>query len=319
MVKEFALNEYMTREELFEFLGLNEATYRKYLTDGILKPFKLSESAKKFYFKRDEVEALFKPYLKSKRIAIVNQKGGVGKTTLTYNTLITLANRGYKVLGVDLDPQSNLTKAFLGQDVEIERDRSALIIFEREKKDIREEYIISRARKNIDIIGANILLTGVETINSIDIWFKLKKYLDYISETYDFIIIDCPPSLGILVTNAFLAVEYVIIPMCPDFYSPLGTEQLTKKLKEMLEFNKFLKLLGIVINQKSHNNISLEIAQQLKERFGEMIFKTEITQNVKIKESPFFTKSVIEYDKSSQGAEDFRNFVEELIKKLKME
>ena len=223
MEKENQTNEYMTREEIFKFLGLNEATYRKYLNDGILKPFKLTDSAKKFYFKRDEVEALFKPYLKSKRIAIVNQKGGVGKTTLTYNTLITLANRGYKVLGVDLDPQANLTKAFLGQDVEVERDKSALIIFEREKKDIREEYLISRARKDIDIIPSNILLTDVETINSFDIWFKLKKYLDYISESYDFIIIDCPPSLGILVTNAFLAVEYVIVPMCPDFYSPLGT------------------------------------------------------------------------------------------------
>ena len=175
MEKENQTNEYMTREEIFKFLGLNEATYRKYLNDGILKPFKLTDSAKKFYFKRDEVEALFKPYLKSKRIAIVNQKGGVGKTTLTYNTLITLANRGYKVLGVDLDPQANLTKAFLGQDVEVERDKSALIIFEREKKDIREEYLISRARKDIDIIPSNILLTDVETINSFDIWFKLKK------------------------------------------------------------------------------------------------------------------------------------------------
>ena len=107
--------------------------------------------------------------------------------------------------------------------------------------------------------------------------------------------------------------------MCPDFYSPLGTEQLIKKLKEMLEFNKFLKLLGIVINQKSNNNLSVQIAQQLKDRFKDEIFEIEITQNIKIKESPFFTKSVIEYDKSSQGAEDYRNFVEELLKKLKME
>ena len=246
--------EFFTRQEVMDLLKLDQRTYHLYINKGILKPYRSSPKSKKFLFKRAEIEQVFKPTITTKIISVINQKGGVGKTTLTHNIGFGFSSRGYKTLLIDSDPQENLSRG-LGMPKDMEPEKTLVAIFDKYKKnDAGLEEIVHQLGENLFLIPSSIILSGVETESDINIYFRLKTYIQHIYMDYDFIIIDCPPSLGTLTTNALIASEYVLIPICPDFYSPLGTEQLMKKINETKEYNpslikKIRELLLVMIFQ----------------------------------------------------------------------
>jgi chromosome partitioning protein len=310
-------NSYYSRQEVIDLLKIGEKTYQNYLDKGILKPYKPSEESKKFYFKKDDIDSIFKPAISTKTIAIANQKGGVGKTTLTHNIGDGLASRQYKTLLIDIDPQSNLSSV-VGVDRNIDPDRTIYTIFDKEINTRIAQDILHKVNDYLYIAPSHLLISGVEKLNTLDSYFKLKKFISLVYNNFDFIVIDCPPSLGTLTTNAFMATEYVLIPVEPDFYSPLGTVQLFKAINEAKEYNPILKILGAVINKKDERtSISKDITTQLKDDLKTFVFESMVNLNTKIKEAPFKHQSVLEYSKSSQGASDIRDLIGETLEKIK--
>jgi|GEM_PF-335839 len=306
--------EFLSKQEVLDLLKLDERTYHLYISKGILKPYRPTEESRKFLFKKEDIESVFKPTVTTKVVSMVNQKGGVGKTTFTYNIGVGLSLREYNVLLIDMDPQCNLSIG-LGLNTDIDVGKTAAAIFE--DKEYQAKDIIHKLSNYLDLVPASIVLDGVDKKSDLNDYFKLKKFVQRIFKDYDFIFIDCRPSLGTLTMNGLIGAEYVLIPVEPDFYSPLGMKQLIRTINESKEFNPILKTLGAVINKKDERtNISKDVTNNLKENLGDVIFSNEINMNTKIKEAPFYNKSILEYDKSSVGANDYRNLIEEFLAKI---
>lgn len=308
--------EFLSKSEVLDLLKLDERTYHLYISKGILKPYRPTEESKKFLFKKKEIEEVFKPTVTTKIVSFVNQKGGVGKTTFTLNLGVGLSLRQYRVLLIDMDSQGNLTAALGLKEDSIAVENSAVMIFE--EKEYQAKDIITQINDNLHLVPASIVLDAVDKKSDLNDYFKLKKFVQRVFKNYDFIFIDCRPSLGTLTMNGLIGSEYILIPVEPDFYSPLGMKQLIKTINESKEFNPILKILGAVINKKDERtNVAKDVTEDLKKALGDIIFNTEINLNTKIKEAPFFSKSVLEYDKSSVGANDYRNLIEEFLSKIK--
>ena len=249
-------------------------------------------------------------------VSVVNQKGGVGKTTTAVNICAALGEKGKKVLLVDLDPQGNATSGY-----GISKKNLEITSYDVVMSNVRpEEAVINTTYKNVSIIPATAELAEAE-IHLLQIEqrnHQLKKALIQLKENYDIIVIDCLPSLGILAVNALIASDKFIVPMQCEHYSLEGLAQLLSTVKKIKKTaNKNLMLMGIVFTMLDKRLLqSNEIMRDIKKNFPpSAIFNTVIPRNVRISEAPSHGMPVIYYDKSSKGAEAYSRLAGEIIKK----
>lgn len=245
-------------------------------------------------------------------IAIANNKGGVGKTTSTLNIGVGLANSGKKVLLIDADPQGNLTDNFINKN-SVQITIKDLI----EGKKTANEVIMKNIRNNIDLIASNIMLNGTETqiINAISKETLLLRAIEPIKNNYDYILIDCAPTLNILMLNCLTASDEVIIPVQAGYYSLTGTSDILKTIAQVKQLIKpTLRISGVLLTMyDERNNMHKEVYETLKNHFKSTLYRTIIRRNIKLDEAVSHHLDIYKYDPSSNGAIDYKNFVEELI------
>ena len=249
-----------------------------------------------------------------KIISVANQKGGVGKTTTTVNLSAGLANRGKKVLIIDADPQGNATSA-VGVDKECELSTYDVLVNEVDMN----EVIQSTSTKKLNICPSNINLAGAEVqlVSMVSRELRLKEQLDKIKENYDYIFIDCPPSLGLITLNAFTASDSVLIPVQCEYFALEGLGQLINTINLVKKhLNKEIQIEGALLTMyDARTNLSMEVVEEVKKDLGENIYKTIIPRNVRLGEAPSHGLPIILYDSRSKGAESYRLLAEEVIEK----
>lgn len=253
--------------------------------------------------------------LKHKIIAVANQKGGVGKTTTTVNLAIGLAQLGKKVLLLDLDPQGNATMA-CGIDIRgLELSACEVLL---DECDITQA-ILRSAGDLIDLVGSNTDLTAaeLELMDSDAPQLALKSQLKKIEGEYDYILIDCPPSLNILTINALSAANSVLIPMQCEYYALEGLSSLLDTIDRVkLTANPDLEIEGLLRTMfDGRNNLANDVSAQISEHFGSKVFVTVVPRNVKVAEAPSFGQSSIEYDAYSRGAVAYKGLAGEVVRR----
>lgn len=249
----------------------------------------------------------------AKKLAIVNQKGGVGKSTTAINLGAALAEEGLKVLIVDIDPQGNASSGLGIDKTEVEYSIYDLLLEGVDFSDV----IISVNESKLDIIPANIDLAGaeIELVSQISRESRLDKALKGDTDIYDYILIDCPPSLGLLTLNALTAADGVIVPIQCEYYALEGLGQLLETIKLVQNnLNSRLKLEGVLLTMyDSRTNLSDQVADEVKKHFSDEIYQTVIPRNVRLSEAPSFGQSIISYDNRSSGAKAYRKLAQEVL------
>ncbi|GAA4061812.1 AAA family ATPase [Flavobacterium cheonanense] len=250
-----------------------------------------------------------------KIIAIANQKGGVGKTTTSVNLAASLGVLEKKVLLIDADPQANASSG-LGIDVESVEIGTYQII---EQSNIPEEAIVKSTSPNVDIIPAHIDLVAIEIelVDKENREYMLKQALESIKEKYDYILIDCAPSLGLLTLNALTAADSVVIPIQCEYFALEGLGKLLNTIKSVQKIhNPNLDIEGLLLTMyDSRLRLSNQVVEEVQKHFNDMVFKTIIQRNVKLSEAPSFGESIIAFDATSKGATNYLSLAEEIIKK----
>lgn len=248
-------------------------------------------------------------------VSLANQKGGVGKTTSAVNCAAAVGALDKRVLLVDLDPQGNATSG-----VGISRKKIKIssydIMIGRAKA---SEAVLDTGFKNLWVIPSQMSLAGaeIELVDADNRSLILKEALSEISEEYDYIFIDCPPSLGILSINALAASSGVIIPMQCEFYALEGLSQLMLSIKNVKKrYNPALEITGILITMfNGRLNLSLQVLEELKKYYADKLFKTGVVRNVKLSEAPSYGEPIIYYDKHSKGAQAYTDIAKEIIER----
>jgi len=250
-----------------------------------------------------------------KIIAIANQKGGVGKTTTSVNLAASLGVLEKKVLLIDADPQANATSG-LGVDVERVEIGSYQLI---EHSASAEECIIKTTAPNVDIIPAHIDLVAIEIelVDKDEREYMLRKAIQHLKNSYDYILIDCAPSLGLLTLNALTAADAVIIPIQCEYFALEGLGKLLNTIKSVQKIhNKALDIEGMLLTMyDSRLRLSNQVVEEVQKHFSNMVFDTIIQRNVKLGEAPSFGESIINYDVASKGASNYLSLAQEIIKK----
>jgi chromosome partitioning protein len=250
-----------------------------------------------------------------KIIAIANQKGGVGKTTTSVNLAASLGVLEKKVLLIDADPQANATSG-LGIDVESVEIGTYQIL---EHSNTAREAILKTDSPNLDLIPAHIDLVAIEIelVDKEEREYMLKKILADIVDDYDYILIDCAPSLGLLTLNALTAAHSVIIPIQCEYFALEGLGKLLNTIKSIQKIhNENLDIEGLLLTMyDSRLRLSNQVVEEVQKHFNDMVFGTIIQRNVRLSEAPSFGESIISYDASSKGANNYLSLAEEIIKK----
>lgn len=249
-----------------------------------------------------------------KIIAITNQKGGVGKTTTSVNLSACLAEAGKRVLLLDMDPQGNATSG-----VGIEKEHLESCVYNVLVDGIKvEDVIVKTTIKKLHVLPATIQLAGaeIEMVNIVSRETILKKAIKDIKDDYDFIVIDCPPSLGLLTINALTAADSLLIPIQSEFYALEGVSQLVRTMDLVKEnLNSKLELEGVLLTMfDGRTNLSVSVSEEVKGFFGTKVYKTIIPRNVRLSEAPSFGEPIIVYEPKSKGAEVYRSLAKEVIK-----
>lgn len=246
-------------------------------------------------------------------IAVANQKGGVGKTTTTVNLGACLANAGKKVLIVDTDPQGNATSGVGIQKSQVEKDIYDVLINE----DPLQEAIIKTKHKNLSIVPATIQLAGaeIELTNQMAREMRLKLGLDPVKDQYDYILIDCPPSLGQLSINAFTASQSILIPVQSEYYALEGLSQLLNTVRLVQKhFNPTLGIEGVLLTMyDARTNLGAEVIAEVKKYFGDKVYKTIIPRITRLAEAPSYGQPIVDYDPKSKGAEVYTALAKEVL------
>ena len=251
----------------------------------------------------------------SRIIAVANQKGGVGKTTTTINLSACLAEKSKNILTIDIDPQGNTTSG-LGVDKNVVENTVYELFLE---ECSLEECIQSSVMEGLSVIPSNINLSGaeIELISMENKEYFLKNKLDEIKNNYDFIIIDCPPSLNLLTVNAMVAADTVLVPIQCEYYALEGLSQLMHTIDLIKErLNPKLEIAGVVVTMyDARTNPSSQVVQNVKENLNKKIYKTIIPRNVRLAEAPSYGMPINLYDSRSAGAEAYRYLAEEVIER----
>lgn len=248
-----------------------------------------------------------------KIVSVANQKGGVGKTTTSINLSTILAKKGKKVLLIDADPQGNATS---GLGIEKEQQFSVYDVL---IEDIEVENTLQTTQvKNLDLCPSNINLAGAEVqlVGAENREFRLKSKLENIKDDYDYIIIDCPPSLGLVTLNAFTASDSVLIPIQCEYYALEGLGQLLNTIELVkTHMNKDLKVEGALLTMyDARTNLSNQVVNEVKKYFGDRVYKNVIPRNVRLSEAPSYGMPISLYDPRSKGAKAYEKFAKEFIK-----
>ncbi len=252
-----------------------------------------------------------------KIIAIANQKGGVGKTTTTVNLAAALGVLEKKVLLIDADPQANATSG-LGIDVEsIEIGTYQLV----EHSKNAPETILKTESPNVDLIPSHIDLVAIEIelVDKDEREYMMKKAIAELRDAYDYILIDCAPSLGLLTLNALTAADSVIIPIQCEYFALEGLGKLLNTIKSIQKIhNPDLDIEGMLLTMyDSRLRLSNQVVQEVRKHFGDMVFDTIIQRNVRLSEAPSYGETIIKYDASSKGAANYLNMANEVVQKNK--
>jgi len=254
-----------------------------------------------------------------KAIAIFNQKGGVGKTTTNINLAACLALREKNVLVLDIDPQGNTTSG-LGISKKNLGPTTYDILIEGDRIDPKEA-ILHTAVKGLDIIPASVQLAGaeVELVQLEGREKRLKRAIDQVKGKYDFIFIDCPPSLGLLTINSLTAVDSVLIPIQCEFYALEGVSQLMSTIDLVRRsLNPALTIQGVILSMfDGRTNLSIQVVQEVKKYFRGKVYKTVIPRNVRLAEAPSYGMPITVYDPRSKGARAYLAFADELLEQEK--
>lgn len=246
-------------------------------------------------------------------ISVANQKGGVGKTTTTVNLGACLAYNGKKVLLVDIDAQGNASSGIGVRKPDVEKDIYDVLVNETPIK----ETILATTRENLSIVPATIQLAGaeIELTSMMARESRLKSALSEISDEFDYILIDCPPSLGHLTINAFTASDSILIPVQCEYYALEGLSQLLNTVRLVQKhFNPDLKIEGVLLTMyDARTNLGAEVVAEVRKYFREKVYDTIIPRNVRLSEAPSHGLSIIDYDLRSRGAEVYLSLAEEVL------
>ncbi len=248
-----------------------------------------------------------------KVIAIANQKGGVGKTTTSVNLSACLADLGKRVLLVDLDPQGNSTSGFGFDKTKIKQSVYDVLV-----NDVPIEGVILQTKvENLMLLPATIQLAGaeIELVSIMSRETKLKRVLDKVKYSYDYVIIDCPPSLGLLTINSLTAANSVLVPIQCEFYALEGLSQLMNTITLVQKnLNPALSLEGVVLTMfDARTNLSIQVVDEVKNHFRHKVYQTIIPRNVRLSEAPSHGQPITRYDPKSKGAEVYTDLAKEVI------
>jgi chromosome partitioning protein len=246
-------------------------------------------------------------------VSIANQKGGVGKTTTAINLAAALAMRGRRTLLIDMDPQSNSSMSYL----DIRNVERSLYDVLSDTNCTLAEVIVESTVKNLQVAPARIALAKLEAklVGEMDSHFRLKDRLDPIREDYEFIVIDCPPTLGLLTANALVASSHLLVPIQSSYFALEGTDDLLETVEKVrARANPDLRLLGVLITMHDRRTaIARDIRNQIRTVFGDLVFTTVISKSVRLEESPAYKEPIFTFAPESSGATEYYRLCEEVI------
>lgn len=250
-----------------------------------------------------------------KTIAIANQKGGVGKTTTAVNLAASLGELGKRVLLVDIDPQGNATSG-LG----VNKRASEQTTYELMTGDAAfDQVVVHSAFKNVDLLPSSIQLAGaeIELVEMADRQNRLKKTIAEGKERYDYLLIDSPPSLGLITLNGLVAADTILIPIQCEYYALEGLSQLMNTVRQVKRlYNPLLEVEGVVLTMyDSRLNLTVQVVEEVKRYFGAKVYATAVPRNVRLSEAPSFGQPALYYDRGSRGAKSYLELAEELLRR----